>query len=250
MAEPHVLITRPSPEGQQLLARLLALNIKASHTPLIDFVPGQDLPRLIPLLQALQDGDLLIALSPRAVRYAAQHLQEQQIPWPSNIHYLAIGHGSAQLLAEACQQEVLSPEGAEISEHLLQLPTLQQLSGRQVMLLRGNDGRQLLATTLQARGARVIRCECYRRYPLSYDGTQLAIDWQQQGINTLLITSGEMLDQIVSLVPDHARSWLLSCHLVVVSERLASLALQYGWRHIKIAQHADNDALLRAIQKT
>ncbi|MEN1374970.1 uroporphyrinogen-III synthase, partial [Pseudomonas aeruginosa] len=42
--------------------------------------------------------------------------------------------------------------------------------------------------------------------------------------------------------------WLLRCRLLVVSERLAKLARELGWQDIKVADNADNDALLRALQ--
>ncbi|MCL6408347.1 uroporphyrinogen-III synthase, partial [Dickeya dadantii] len=43
-------------------------------------------------------------------------------------------------------------------------------------------------------------------------------------------------------------SWLLGCQLIVVSERLAEQARQLGWRDIRVADNADNDALVRALQ--
>lgn len=36
--------------------------------------------------------------------------------------------------------------------------------------------------------------------------------------------------------------------LVVVSERTATLARDLGWRTIRVADNADNDALIRALQ--
>jgi uroporphyrinogen-III synthase len=58
-----------------------------------------------------------------------------------------------------------------------------------------------------------------------------------------------MLQQLYELVPEYYRnSWLLRCNLVVVSERLATLARQLGWSAIRVAENADNDALIRALQ--
>lgn len=65
------------------------------------------------------------------------------------------------------------------------------------------------------------------------------------------MTSGEMLQQLYTLTPDWYReNWLLRCQLLVVSERLASLARALGWQNIRVAATADNDALLRALQHT
>ncbi len=58
-----------------------------------------------------------------------------------------------------------------------------------------------------------------------------------------------MLQQIYTLVPDYYRSsWLLRCRLIVVSDRLAALATQMGWTEVRVAENADNDALIRALQ--
>lgn len=73
--------------------------------------------------------------------------------------------------------------------------------------------------------------------------------WQRRGVTTLVVTSGEMLQQLWTLTPQWYRdSWLLGCELLVVSERLAQLARELGWRNIRVADGADNDALLRALQ--
>jgi uroporphyrinogen-III synthase len=46
----------------------------------------------------------------------------------------------------------------------------------------------------------------------------------------------------------YRENWLLHCRLLVVSERLANQARELGWQDIRIADNADNDALLRALQ--
>ena len=64
-----------------------------------------------------------------------------------------------------------------------------------------------------------------------------------------MITSGEMLQQLWTLIPQWYRErWLLNCRILVVSERLAEQARALGWQDIQVADSADNDALLRALQ--
>ncbi|MNC75829.1 uroporphyrinogen-III synthase [compost metagenome] len=58
-----------------------------------------------------------------------------------------------------------------------------------------------------------------------------------------------MLQQLYALIPEwYRKNWLLHCRLLVVSERLADLARELGWQDIRVADNADNDALLRALQ--
>ena len=132
---------------------------------------------------------------------------------------------------------------------LLQLPELQSVQGKHALILRGNGGREVLAETLAARGADVEFCECYQRSAKCYDGAEEAMRWHTRGVTTLVVTSGEMMQQLYSLIPPWYReNWLLRCRLVVVSERLAHLARDLGWQDIQVADNADNDALLRALQ--
>ncbi len=58
-----ILVTRPSPAGEELVSRLRTLGQVAWHFPLIEFSPGRQLPQLADQLAALGESDLLFALS-------------------------------------------------------------------------------------------------------------------------------------------------------------------------------------------
>ncbi len=244
----RVLVTRPTPAGEQLVTRLVGLDIMAFHAPLIDFSPGKDLHNLPEHLNSLNSGDLLFALSPRALNYALPLIQKSRFVWPQQLSYFAIGRTTALALHSVCQHNVEYPLGREVSEELLRLPALSHIEGKRALLLRGNGGRELLAETLQTRGAEVTLCECYQRNPIEYHGRTQAAHWMNLGVDTLVVTSGEMLQQLYHLVPDDYHHWLLTCRLIVVSERLATLAKERGWNTITVADNADNDALIRALR--
>ncbi len=244
-----ILVNRPSPAGEELVSRLRALGRVAWHAPLIDFSPGSDLPKLPALLHNMQAGDLVFALSQNTIRYANPMLKRNNLSWPTQLSYYAIGRTTALALHTASRLHVTYPPMGETSEMLLSLPDLQNVSGKKVLLLRGNGGRELLGQSLAERGASVTFCECYQRSPVYYNGSEQSADWQRAGVDILVITSGEMLQQIYTLVPDYYRSsWLLRCRLIVVSDRIATLAAQMGWSDIRVAENADNDALIRALQ--
>lgn len=239
-----ILITRPSPAGEQLVQQLVQMGLSASHFPLLDFVAGRGLATLPALLCQLREGDLLFALSQQVVNFAHQPLRLL----PRHVLAFAPGRGSALALQHASGLTVSYPEQSGDSERLLALPALQQVVNKQALILRGNGGRELIANTLTARGARVRCCECYQRRYLAWQGEQQANYWQQQSVNTLVVTSGDMLHQLFHHVPVARRGWLLACRLVVVSNRLARLGRMWGWQEIIIADNADNDALLRILQ--
>lgn len=245
----NILVTRPSPAGEMLVSRLRALGQVAWSFPLIEFTPGRELNTLPERLSALGEDDMVFALSQHAVTFAHAHLQQTHAYWPLQPRYFAIGRTTALALHTASGIEVRYPLDQEISEVLLQLPELQNIQGKRALILRGNGGRELLGETLVARGAQVEFCECYQRCGKLYDGAQEAMRWHTRGIDTIVVTSGEMLQQLFTLIPLWYReNWLLRCRLLVVSERLANLARELGWQDIQVAENADNDALLRALQ--
>lgn len=244
-----ILVTRPSPAGEQLVRRLSALGHIAYHAPLIDFAPGIDLAKLSSVLARLNQGDLVFALSQNAVNYANTVINRRGLLWPTHVSYYAIGRNTALLMHKISGLPVDYPHGQEISESLLLLPDLQQLTGKHAIIMRGNGGRELLGDTLAERGALVSYYECYQRSPVHYNGDEQSAHWLNAKVDTLVVTSGEMLQQLYTLVPDYYRSiWLLRCRLIVVSDRLATFAQELGWCRIQVADNADNDALIRALQ--
>ncbi|MGK9174458.1 uroporphyrinogen-III synthase [Yokenella regensburgei] len=244
-----ILVTRPSPAGEILVSRLRALGLVAWSFPLIEFSPGRELHSLAGRLNALTANDMVFILSQHAVTFAQAHLKQAHTTWPADPDYFAIGRTSALALHKVSGIDVRYPLDREISEVLLQLPELQSIEGKRALILRGNGGRELLGQTLQERGAIVEFCECYQRSMKYYDGAEEAMRWHTRGVTTLVVTSGEMLQQLFSLTPPWYReNWLLGCRLLVVSERLANLARELGWQDIQVADNAENDALIRALQ--
>lgn len=244
----NILVTRPSPAGEALVGRLRALGHAAWSLPLIEFSPGRELATLPDLLASLSSDDLLFALSQHAVSHAAATLRQHHAAWPL-VQAFAIGRTTALALHTVSGLAVNYPRDREISEVLLQLPELQNVAGKRAILLRGNGGRELIGETLATRGVTVTFCECYQRNDKYYDGMEEAYRWHQRGVDTLVVTSGEMLQRLFSLIPPwYQTNWLLRCRLIVVSERLATLARDLGWLDITVADNADNDALLRVLQ--
>ena len=90
-----ILVTRPSPQSEELVSRLRALGQVAWSFPLIEFSPGRELGTLSRSLNALGDGDLVFALSQHAVSFAHAQLQQQHLLWPTAPRYFAIGRTTA-----------------------------------------------------------------------------------------------------------------------------------------------------------
>ncbi len=236
------LVVRPAAQANQLVQMLCQLGHAPLCCPLLETRPGCDLPHLGDMLQ---EADLVIAVSMHAVHFAHYFLLQTGQTWP-HIDYFAVGQASADAFAEAGIQ-ALCPADPR-SEGLLALPALQGVSGRRVLILRGNDGRDLIARTLASRGALVHYCATYERHYPDLDGDALTRHWQAAGLDSLLITSGELLQRLLALVPGPQHPWLYDRLLVVPSPRVAEMAEGAGFTRIVIAQGASNQALVAALE--
>ena len=176
------LVVRPAAQANQLVQMLRQLGHAPLCCPLLETRPGCDLPHLGDMLR---EADLVIAVSMHAVHFAHYFLLQTGQTWP-HIDYFAVGQASADAFAEVGIQ-ALCPADPR-SEGLLALPALQGVSGRRVLILRGNDGRDLIARTLASRGALVHYCATYERHYPELDGDALTRHWQAAGLDSLLIT--------------------------------------------------------------
>lgn len=224
--QPKLLVTRFAPHAQQLAEQLTFAGVQAYAQPLLEVRPLSDPERL----QALISGsyDIVIAVSGNAVKYT-DALDE--FSWPES-HYLAVGESTQSALQQATKQAVQVPSLSTDSEGLLALPVLQAVADKRVLILRGKGGRDLLHKKLQARGAQVDFLESYQRVNIELDGFKCVNSWQQASINSAIISSVEILNQLVKLIPAEHQSWLLGLSVYVPSERVRQRACHLGFKQV------------------
>lgn len=245
----NVLVTRPDERGKQLVELLAQQHIFAIHQPLFTVEAGRELPTLPLLLSSLNKGDYLFATSKNAVDFAHQTLQETGFGWRGDLHYFAVGQGSANYFASLTEQAVRYPFNLTSSEGLLELAEMQDLTGKNVVVLRAETGRELFAEQVALRGATVKMVECYQRVPISESlGEKISLA-KRAGIDLVVATSCEILTILTENTLESDRQWLLDCRLVVVSQRIADSAVRLGWqpKHIFISEKADNASLLTTL---
>ena len=237
------LILRPQPAADELAALLRRQGHTPVVCPLLSYRPGNELAALI---DRLSQADMVIAISVAAVQYASEQLAKQLARWPQHCIYLTVGATTA---AQWQQQglKVISPTDAR-SEGLLALPELQSATGKNVLILRGNGGRELLADVLSELGAQVSYVECYRRHYLHTDGTPLLQEWQAAGVDSVIISSSKLFRQLIRLLPETASDWLSSQHWFVPSQRTADEIHQAGFNSVTIMSGVQHDAVVAALQ--
>ncbi|MEL7291990.1 MAG: uroporphyrinogen-III synthase [Pseudomonadota bacterium] len=241
-----VLVTRPGQQGLELCQQLSEAGVASYHQPLIDITPGEQLSGLETIID---DFDIIIAVSQHAVAATDQYLTQQAHLWPTSATYLGVGQKTAHVLSKVTQQKVHYPERSD-SEHLLSLDALSEVSGKRVLILRGNGGRELIFDTLSARKAKVEYREVYKRQNLALRSDLLIPLWQDKQITQLIITSSGQLEHLLSQLTPAQQNWLFTLHLWVPSERIAQQAREAGFKVVTNTFSASNSVLLAALRPT
>ena len=243
-----ILVTRPEQESQALCNALNQLGHSAISHSLLTIHPGRELSQLPSLFSSLSDGDFIISVSQHAVEHAQLFLKKQQKEWKKGVNYIAVGQKSAQYLKTYISDPVHFPTPSD-SEHLLALPVLKNVTGKRAIILRGNGGRDLIYQALEDLGAKVTYCETYQRQSKSFDGSIKAKEWQEKNVDTLVVTSGEQLTFFTSQFTNTDLDWVLTCRLLVPSERINQIGQQLGYQHIETVGGASNSDLLHYLSE-
>jgi uroporphyrinogen-III synthase len=240
------VIVRPEPDCSELVDQLTRQGLAAIACPLLSFAPGRDLPTFATLLGSLPADSILVAVSPRAVAFAHQALQRQEMAWPSDCHYVAVGQRTAHEWQAVCGQTVQYPV-REDSEGMLALAPFMAVKGAQVVILRGDSGRDMMAKTLSDQGAQVHYCETYRRQWAIEPLVSQVVSWPKDTIDTVVITSGQQLayfDQLITLSGQH---WLRQCRILVPSKRIQDQATGLDFDTITTVDSVANSALVHTL---
>ncbi|ABM05324.1 uroporphyrinogen-III synthase [Psychromonas ingrahamii 37] len=229
MKEARLLVTRFAPHAQRLVNLLNAQGTVAFAQPLLALQKTTEFNHASKVLA--KNYDYIIAVSPNAVDYTQKALAG--INWPQT-EYLAVGLATQAKLKAATTQNVVVPEKCFDSEGLLDLPLLLNLQGKHILILRGVGGRELLCDTLRQRGAIVDYYQPYQRVAIVLCGKALIKEWQQQNINGAIISSIELLERLMSVVPLAAHEWLKELTIYAPSERILDQAKRWGWSNTKV----------------
>jgi uroporphyrinogen-III synthase len=200
-------------------------------------------------LQRALQADYVLFTSPAAVRFAHRMQPLQAVAGQA---WLAVGSGTASALRRAGIADVRAPERMD-SEGLLALPELQDLHGRELGLVTAPDGRDVLATGLAERGARLLRADVYRREPVALAPSALETLRSLAVPACLLLSSAGALAQLMQRLPPDLAAKIGETTVIAASARLRQYALDTGFHDAALAAgprpaqmlSAAEDAILR-----
>ena len=235
------VLTRPGGVVEPLRIVLEQRGVDSIVQPLINIasisVEDRELITLYP-------GDICIFISVNAVEQGLANLAPQLRELGCPI--LAVGRATASAISSA-GFDVSVPSQAD-SEGLLDLDILHGVKGKQIVLIKGEGGRGLLAEALREREAEVVSYVCYRRAPTEIDAGQFCWQLCEKEHLVFQASSGEIVEQLTDLLGRGGQPNLLDSPVIVPSKRVAKIAAGLGWSRIITAAGAGDDSFLAAIE--
>ena len=239
-----ILITRPARQAAGLAQEVAALGGRPLIFPAIVILPPADTAALRDVQSNLSRYDIAVFVSANAVEYGVVDAAR----WPARLLTLAPGPGTAAALAAIGIGNVRIPATTMDSEGLLALPELETVAGKRVVVFRGETGRELLKSALEARDAEVTQVACYRRARPEGGAAGLIEAWREKRIDAVTITSSEGLDNLWAILDDEGRRHLATTPLLVPHPRIAEHARTLGLREPIVTPPADAGLLAALLE--
>lgn len=229
MTEARLLISRFEPDASRLSKVLNSQGIFAVAQPLLTIQKSAEFAEADTVFT--KPYDIIIAVSRNAVNYSAQALTTKC--WPKAL-YIAVGKATGERLHKVTGYDIVTPESAFDSEGVLALPCLKAVNGKRILILRGVGGRELLAECLIESGATVDYYQPYQRIAVDFDAGSVLQKGRQQKINGAIISSVELLDQLITLFSEIDADWLKQLTIYAPSTRIIDQAVGYGFLNVQL----------------
>lgn len=245
MPDKPVLVIRPLREEDAFLKLLDQASIAFKYIPIMQIQPvnegDKEYQSIADCIDRLQQFDQIIFISANAAEIGLPIIAKRWPVLPENLEFLAVGQQTADIFCQF-NYSVSFPQKQPNTEGLLaELPQLQNLQGKKVLILRGGQGRQTLGEALVQRGATVEYGELYQRQIQPQNLLQAKNFLSSAGC--LVAHSGELL-QAMDIPEDK------HIPLVVPSDRIAQMAHNLGYLTVAVAENALPESMYMAVKKS
>jgi len=231
LAGRRIVITRPAGQVETLADLIRAEDGSPIVFPVIEIRDVADVKPLAALVDRLDDFDLAVFISANAVAKAMNLVQSRRA-WPGHVRVATIGKGSERALKRFGFTDIVAPTGRFDSEALLELAPLTDVSGKRIVIFRGDGGRELMGDTLTARGAIVEYAECYRRVRPDADAAPLLKLWARGELDGITVTSSEGLHNLYDMVGKLGQQWLRRTPTFAPHARIVANARALGLERV------------------
>ena len=209
-----VLVTRPAKQAQTLCDAIAAAGGTPVRFPVIDIV-ARDAVTIARDADALPQADIAVFVSSNAARYGLKFLAGADVA--------VVGPATAAYIEESGTNVAIAPTRGFDSEALLEMPQLKDVTGKNVRIIRGDGGRELLGDTLRERGARVDALTVYERRLSSHSNKSLQSlehRWLAGKIAATTVMSVASLKNLLALLPKSIADRFATVPLVTPATRV------------------------------
>ena len=231
-----VVLTRPRGAADRVREELSREGARVFLFPALEI---EDIPLsadVARLLAGLDQFTLAIFVSANAVEKGLAAMRRSG-PWPRGLAVAAIGEATAEALRNSGFAAVISPHERHDSDALLALARLQSVRGEDIIVFRGEGGRERLKEVLEARGARVAYAEVYRRVRPRTDCAPVTGALARGEVHAVSALSAETLENFVDMIGAAAASRLATVALVVPHAAIASGAAARRFARTVVSAH-------------
>ena len=241
MTDKPLLVIRPLRDGDAFLTLLSNADIPYRHIPIMTIrsLADSQSEQITNLINRLDQFAYAIFISANAAEIGLPLVAKHWPKLPETIEFLAVGQQTGQLFSDHGYAGRCPTRQPNTEWVLNELPQLQDLNGKSVIIFRGGEGRQTLGAQLANRGAKVEYCNLYQRLiaPLKVAEAQAFMGQA----SCLIAHSGELLQGLGPVCENHIP-------VIVPSARIAEQARQGGYTDIQIADNALPQSMFDAVQ--
>ena len=272
----HVLNTRPAPMGEELDATLSKANLSSIYIPGVGIELTHEQNIDLQILRCLRTKFIFVSRNAVDAFYQIIKSDRELFSLAQKHKQLfAVGEGTASQLAQKLNRNIDSiyyPKQSD-SEGLLALPQLsneqmdmssdnreeQAVDSERVIIVKGDNGRELIKSSLLKRGYTVSEWSLYKRIQNTF--STISNQWQQ--ISILLATSVDIAEAIVlALITNYnehhtdnlslsRNEFLNRWQWLVFSQRIKLYLLAQGIddSQIYICEQMNNSSIINSIQR-
>ncbi len=251
-----ILIPRPRPLGKRISNFIESHGGTAILFPVIEITQPDNFASLDASLRQLTEVDLMVLVSvsavngwverQRALHQAALSQYAGDAAIPESLKVAAVGAETAARCESLGIKVDFVPSQRADSEGLLECMNGFSVKDKQIVIFRGQSGRELLKMELEKLGAQVRYVECYRRRTTSQSIQPIIKQWVRGDINAVLITSVSILESLIELLGEPNVELLKQTSVITISRRIAHQCEEVGINHVVVS---DNPADWSVLEK-
>ena len=217
LSDTCVLVTRPEKQAIELADAIGARGGEAIVFPCLDIV-ARHRDEIRRDAAALAPADITVFISRNAVDFGHEYADGL---------VAAIGPTTAAALESTGTSVDIVPDAGFDTEHLLAAPAFADVAGKRIRIVRGSEGREMLAESLRAGGADVDYLPVYERRLPTYSAAEIeAVTRRADNIDAIIVLSVATLNNLERLLPDATLQRLSASRLVSAAPRVIKEALQ------------------------